>query len=140
MGRRRKAREYCLQVLFQLEFHPESPSVVLDEFWSEKKVPLEVREYTEWLVKGISARREFIDELIQSVSQHWKLERMSVVDRNILRLAVFEFLEESHIPPAIIINEAIEIAKKFSTEKAGVFVNGILDAVRKKLESGDVIP
>jgi N utilization substance protein B len=65
---------------------------------------------------------------------------MSVVDRNILRLAVFEFLEESHIPPAIIINEAIEIAKKFSTEKAGVFVNGILDAVRKKLESGDVIP
>ena len=135
MGRRRKAREFCLQILFQLEFQPEDPSVVLDDFWSEKRVPPETKEYTEWLVKGIFARKNYIDELIQSVSQHWKLERMSIVDRNILRLAVFELLEEKHIPPAVIINEAIEIAKKYSTEKAGVFVNGILDAVRKKIDS-----
>lgn len=134
MGRRRKAREFCLQILFQLEFCADSLSLVLEEFWSEREVPNEIKEYTEWLVKGVVAQEKIIDELIQSVSRNWKLERMSVVDRNILRLAVFELMEESHLQPAIIINEAIEIAKKFSTEKAAVFINGLLDAVRKKLE------
>jgi len=134
MGRRRKAREFCLQILFQLEFCADSPSKVLEEFWSEKRVLPETKEYTEWLVKGIIDQKEVIDDLIQSVSQNWELERMSLVDRNILRLAVFELLEEAHLQPAIIINEAIEIAKKYSTEKASIFVNGLLDAVRRKLD------
>ena len=136
MGRRRKARESALQILFQLEFNRLRIEKIIDQFWKEKKASEEIKDYTDWLVKGIVSHQEKIDNLIQSTSDHWRLSRMAHVDRNILRIAVFEFLSEEDIAPAVVINEAIEIAKKYSSDEAAAFVNGILDTIRKKLEAG----
>lgn len=135
MGKRRKARESTLQILFQLEFDNSEPEKTIKQYWKHRVDSEQIREYSSWLVKGIISHLEDIDRIIQSVSEHWRLSRMALVDRNILRMAVFELLFEESIAPAIIINEAIEIAKKYSNEEAAVFVNGVLDAVRKKLES-----
>jgi N utilization substance protein B len=135
MGRRRKARESALQILFQLEFNKPQIDKVVDQFWKEKKASEEIRDYSNWIVKGIVSHQDKIDNLIQSLSNHWRLSRMAHVDRNILRIAVFEFLYEKDTAPAVIINEAIEIAKKYSSDEAAAFVNGILDAVKKKLET-----
>lgn len=132
MGRRRRARECALQLLYELEFHDNEVEGLIENFWKERKEPEEVREYCEWLVRGVLSRRPKIDEAIQSVSKNWRLARMAMVDRNILRLAAFELEAEPHLDPAIIINEAIEIAKKYSGEEAAHFVNGILDALRRK--------
>jgi N utilization substance protein B len=136
MGRRRKARESALQILFQLEFNKPRIEKAVDQFWKEKKASEEIRDYSNWIVKGIVSHQEEIDNLIQSLSNHWRLSRMAHVDRNILRIAVFEFLYEKDIAPAVIINEAIEIAKKYSSDESAAFVNGILDAIKKKLEIG----
>jgi N utilization substance protein B len=136
MGRRRKARESALQILFQLEFNKPRIEKAVDQFWKEKKASEEIRDYSNWIVKGIVSHQEEIDNLIQSLSNHWRLSRMAHVDRNILRIAVFEFLYEKDIAPAVIITEAIEIAKKYSSDESAAFVNGILDAIKKKLEIG----
>jgi len=135
MGRRRKARECALQILYELEFHENEVEAHLEDFWRERKEPEEVKEYCEWLVRGVLRERARLDAAIQEVSKNWRLARMALVDRNILRLAAFELEAEPHLEPAIIINEAIEIAKKFSGEEAAHFVNGLLDALRKKKES-----
>ena len=135
MGKRRKARESTLQILFQLEFDDSQPEKVTEQYWQHRKAPEEIRQYTDRLVKGIISHKKDIDKIIQSVSEHWRISRMAVVDRNILRMAVFELLFEQNIAPAIVINEAIEIAKKYSNEEAATFVNGLLDAVRKKIIS-----
>ncbi len=135
MGQRRIARESALQILYRLEFDPSGAEAAVGSFWKKKKGTAEAKEYSRWLVKGISANREEIDAAIQSVSEHWRIERMALVDRNILRLAAFELLHGGSIAPAIVINEAIEIAKKFSGPEAAVFVNGILDALRKKIHA-----
>jgi len=134
MGTRRKARESALQVLFELEFDNTYLDKTLNQYWETKRASEAVKEYSSWLVKGIVSHKEEIDSLIQSSSEHWRLSRMALVDRNILRIAVFEFLHEENVAPAIVINEAIEIAKKYSSEEAATFVNGVLDAIRKKLE------
>jgi len=133
MGKRREARECALQVLFQLEFDASDVEASLGEYWAGQKPRPDIRDYAGWLVHGILARKAEIDDLIKGASEHWRLERMGLVDRNILRLAVFELLEENVLAPPIIINEAIEIAKKYSDGKSATFINGILDAVRKKL-------
>ncbi len=135
MGKRRKARECSLQILFQLEFNNSQPQAAITQFWEKRRVSGEVREFSSWLVNGILSHRQKIDEIIQSVSENWRLKRMALVDRNILRIATFELLFEENVPPAVIINEAIEIAKKYSSPEAATFVNGILDGVRKKLET-----
>jgi N utilization substance protein B len=134
MGKRRKARESTLQILFQLEFDDAEPEITVDSFWKNKKATKEVEEHSRWLVKGIASHRESIDRLIQSVSANWRISRMAIVDRNVLRIAVFELLYEESLAPAIVINEAIEIAKKYSSDEGAVFVNGILDAVRKEIQ------
>jgi N utilization substance protein B len=133
MGKRRKARESALQVLFQLEFDDAQPQQALERFWENRRTSEEIRKYTGWLVKGIITHREEIDSLIQSASEHWRISRMAVVDRNVLRMAVFELLHEQDLAPAIVINEAIEIAKKYSSGEAATFINGILDAISKKM-------
>ncbi len=135
MGKRRKAREYTLQVLFQLEFDNSKPENVFDSFWKNKRATKEIKEHSRWLVDKITSHRENIDRLIQSVSANWRISRMAIVDRNILRMAVCELLYEENLAPAIVINEAIEIAKKYSSEDGATFVNGILDAVRKEIQS-----
>lgn len=134
MGRRRKARECALQILYELEFHENQVEDLLETFWQERKESQEVREYCEWLVRGVVRERQRIDAAIQRISKNWRLSRMAIVDRNILRLAAFELEAEPHLEPAIIINEAIEIAKKFSGEEAAHFVNGLLDALKRKRE------
>ena len=132
MGKRRKARESTLQILFQLEFNDSDEDKAFRLYWKDKKATKDVKDYCRWLIKGVMAHQEFIDRSIQSVSEHWRLSRMPVVDRNILRMAVFELLYEEDVEPAIIINEAIEIAKTYSGEQAAQFINGVLDALRKK--------
>lgn len=134
MGKRRKARESTLQILFQVEFDDTQPEKIIDSFWKNRRATKEIKEYSQWLVEGITSHREEIDRLIQSVSENWRISRMAIVDRNVLRMAVFELLYEENLVPAIVINEAIEIAKKYSSEEGATFVNGILDAVRKKIQ------
>jgi len=134
MGKRRKARECALQILFQLEFAAEDLSEILKDYWSQQKVSAEIKEYSEWLVKGIWEHRLEIDRVIQQASKNWRLERMATVDRNILRIGVFEMLFEKNLEVPIVIDEAIEIAKKFSGQEAAVFVNGLLDGVKNNLQ------
>lgn len=134
MGQRRKAREDTLRILFRLEFENKQIEKTLDQYWKSKKASEEIKEYSTWLVNGVISDQAKIDNIIQQVSEHWRISRMALVDRNILRMAVFELLYEENIAPAIVINEAIEIAKKYSGEEAATFVNGILDAVRKDLK------
>jgi len=140
MGKRRKARESTLQILFQLEFDDTQPEKAIDSFWLNQKATKEIREHSRWLVEGITLHRESIDHLIQSVSANWRVSRMAIVDRNVLRIAVFELLHGEEIAPAIVINEAIEIAKKYSSEEGATFVNGILDAVRKEIQEKKNLP
>ena len=134
MGRRRKAREETLRILFRLEFENKQVEKTLTQYWDNRKASEEIKEYSTWLVNGIISDQAKIDNIIQQVSEHWRISRMALVDRNILRMAVFELLNEENIAPAIVINEAIEIAKKYSGVEAATFVNGILDAIRKNLK------
>ena len=134
MGKRRKARESTLQILFQVEFDDTHPEKIIDSFWKNRRATKEIKDYCRWLVEGITSHREEIDRLIQSVSENWRISRMAIVDRNVLRMAAFELLHEENLAPAIVINEAIEIAKKYSSEEGATFVNGILDAVKKKIQ------
>ena len=135
MGRRRKARECALQILYELEFDKNEVEEKIAQFWKEKRAGEDIREYTRWLVEGVLSRLDEIDAAIQSTSEHWRISRMTLVDRNILRLAAFELLAAETLAPAIIINEAIEIAKKYNGPEAAIFVNGILDALRKKIRA-----
>jgi N utilization substance protein B len=135
--RRRKAREYALQILFQIDFMEERiDSKNFEEFWSDKKESRDVKEFTEELVRGTLSKIDEIDTMIKRVAENWVLERMAAVDRNILRFAAYELLYRKDIPPAVTINEAIEIAKKFSSTEAAPFINGVLDRLTK--EAGKV--
>jgi N utilization substance protein B len=134
MGRRRKAREVALQFLYQLDQHGETdPAAHEAEFWARHPVDGETRAFAAALVAGTARRHAEIDKIIAQYTEHWDLDRMAVVDRNILRLAVFELLERSAVPPKVAINEAIEISKKFGTRESSRFINGVLDRVHKEL-------
>ena len=136
MGRRRKAREVALQFLYQLDLHgDDNPTPHEAEFWARHPVDDETRVFTTALVRGTKSRQARVDEIIAQYAEHWDLARMAVVDRNILRLAVYELLEAEGVPPKVAINEAIEIAKKFGTGESGRFINGILDRVYKELRA-----
>lgn len=135
MGRRRQARELALQLLYELDLRGEpEPGTTADEFWRRQPaVPEEVRQFADALVRGTKAHQAKIDELISRFAEHWELGRMAVVDRNILRAGIFELLWGVEVPPKVAINEAIEAARKFSTEESTRFVNGLLDRVRREL-------
>ena len=134
MGSRRQSREYALQMLFQRDLGGvgTSPTDVYRTFWEGKKESEEVKKFAESLALGAVTELDRIDEMIRRQAQHWRLDRMAAVDRNILRVAVYEMLN-GETPPAVVINEAIEIARKFSTDESTQFVNGILDGIRKEL-------
>jgi len=134
MGHRRKAREETLRILFQLEFEEIKSDTVVVQYWKNRKIHKDIKEYSTFLVSGIISHMGEIDDTIQSVSEHWRISRMALVDRNILRMAVFEMLYEENIDSAVVINEAIEIARKYSGDEAATFVNGVLDAARKKIK------
>jgi N utilization substance protein B len=131
MGQRRKARESALRILFQLEFNDSPLESAFAHDWKGKKVPAEERRYGETLVREVLARKSRIDALIQSVSRNWRVERMVLIDRNILRIAVYELMWGERLAPGIVINEAVEIAKKYSGEQSAQFINGILDALSR---------
>jgi len=135
--KRRQAREYALQILFQIDFTENKVGRrELDEFWSDKKENSEIRKFAEELVKGALEKLEDIDMLIEKLAENWILGRMAAVDRNILRLAAFEILYRKDIPSAVTINEALEIAKKYSSSESAPFLNGVLDRLAK--EAGKV--
>jgi len=137
-GDRRKGREHALQVLFQLDISPQDTSAAQEEFWRDRKVADSVRAFADRLVCGAMEHKGVIDEILMSTVHNWRLERIAVVDRNILRMAICEFLIEPETPPIVVIDEAIEIAKKFGNDDSGQFVNGILDAIRLKLENDEL--
>ena len=138
MGKRRRAREIALQFLYQYDTLKEtSPNdVILEEaielFWTTKEPSSEkeVREFAHKLIVGACENMEGIDSIINRYSKHWRLSRMSKIDRNILRMAIYELVYLMNIPPPVTINEAVELAKKYGTEESGAFVNGILDRIR----------
>ncbi len=134
MGKRRKARECALQILFQIEFNTSDPRELVQDYWTHQKTTPDVRTYGEWLVDTILARRPEIDQAIQASSKNWRLARMAVVDRTLLRIAVSELLYEPTLAPAIVINEAIEIAKRYGGQESATFINGVLDAVSRRLK------
>jgi transcription antitermination factor NusB len=136
MGRRRKARELALQLLYQLDVQGESSAEPhLDEFWTRHPVDREVRDFADALVRGTKQHEGKIDEMISQYAENWELERMAVVDRNILRQGIFELLWMGEVPPKVAINEALEVSKKFSTQESSRFINGILDRIHKELGS-----
>ncbi len=135
MASRRKAREYALQILYQAEATDAPAGEVVPQFWREPDIPPEVRLFAERLATGTSDSLTEVDPLLRDNLTHWRLERLGIVDRCVLRMAVFEFLHEPGTPRIVVINEAIELAKRFGGEESGQFVNGILDALRKKLEA-----
>lgn len=132
--KRRRAREYALQILFQIDFKgKEVNNKDLEVFWSDKQESEDVKKFAEDLVKGTIKRLEDIDSKIEKFAENWVLKRMAAVDRNILRFAAYEILYREDIPPAVTINEALEIAKKFSSSEAAPFINGILDRLAKEV-------
>ncbi|BBB32202.1 N utilization substance protein B [Thermotomaculum hydrothermale] len=136
MGNRRKAREYALYMLYSYDVTGLNPDYILKNFYADlerAKAGSKTKEYAEKLFKKVLEKKSIIDKTIESKSQHWKLSRMSTIDRNILRIATYELLFEDLDPP-IVINEAIEIGKKYGDSESGVFINGILDAINKDLK------
>lgn len=126
---RRKAREQALQVLYQIDLTKQSTQEAFPLFHTYFLSHKDLDDFTTRLVKGVEQYREEIDGILKKYSEHWTLDRMSRIDHNILRVAVFELLWCPDIPPKVSINEAIELGKKFSTEKSSIFINGILDKV-----------
>lgn len=131
MGFRRKSRELALQMLFQLDVNSDGPNW-RKQFWALHPAPAEVKTFAEQLVDGVLEHKEEIDHLIQKHAVNWTINRMSIIDRNILRCAVYELMRLSDIPAKVTMNEAIEIAKRYSDEESGAFVNGILDHIVKE--------
>jgi transcription antitermination protein NusB len=128
-ARRTKARERALQALYQIDVAAEGIDDAMGRFWkSFEPVEREVMTLAEGLVRGVAKHRRAIDETIEGVSLNWRLDRMAKVDRNVLRLAVYELLE-TDVPVKVVINEAIELGKKYGSESSGAFVNGLLDKV-----------
>jgi N utilization substance protein B len=127
MGERRGAREWVVQLLFQLDINPGSIDEALDDFWAGKRPSARAKAFTEDLLRGVLDHRDELDQLLRIYADNWDLKRMAVVDRNILRLALYEMWHRDDIPPVVTIDEAVDLAKAFSGLKAGKFVNGILD-------------
>jgi N utilization substance protein B len=135
---RRRARAAALQMLYQSEVGRASAPEAIETYWpahdADAEVPQQLREFANALVRGTLDRVKEIDAVLSAHAQNWRVERMAVIDRLILRLAVYEFLAEANTPPRVVINEALELARSYSGEEAVAFVNGVLDAVRKELK------
>jgi N utilization substance protein B len=136
MGKRREGREAAVQFLFQEDLNKSDAAVLpeaLEEFWKLRESAARTREFAAELIRGVQANHEAIDERIKRVTANYELHRIAPVDRNILRVAIYEMLYTSEVPPVVCINEAIEIAKRFGSEDSGRFVNGILDRLKEEV-------
>jgi N utilization substance protein B len=132
MGARRKARELVLQMLYQHDMSGNDPDMIIDTFDDLQKSKPNTRDFATKIFRGTVDNLSEIDGMIQAQADNWRLSRMAVVDRNIIRMSIYEFLHESSTPKLVVIDEAIEIAKRFGTEKSSQFINGILDGILKR--------
>ncbi|HJT17416.1 MAG TPA: transcription antitermination factor NusB [Thermoanaerobaculia bacterium] len=132
MGARRKARELSLQMLYQHDMSGNAPEMILATFEELQKSKPNTREFATKVFTGTVQHLGEIDGMITNQAENWRIERMSVVDRNIIRQSIYEFLYENDTPKLVIIDEAIEIAKKFGSQKSSQFINGILDGILKR--------
>ena len=118
-------------MLFTIDMTGVGPSDVFEQFWSNHEAEKDVRAFSEELVHGVYSARDELDERIGRAASRWRIERMAVVDRNVLRMALYEMDLEPKTPAAVVIDEAIEVARRFSNEESASFVNGVLDAIRR---------
>lgn len=138
MGARRSGREAALQMLFQLEASGVSADHAVELFWRTfEDADPEGRAYADAIVRGVAEHLEAIDKRVTAASQNWRLERMSRVDRNLLRLGTWELMFRADIPRAVILDEAVELAKSFGTDESSAFVNGVLDRIANDLGRKD---
>jgi len=133
LGKRTQSREIALQVLYQIDMSEGTTEGTFNLFWENFTPPDDLREFSRKIVSGVCQHEEEIDVIIEHYSEHWRLKRMTIVDRNILRLAIFELMFCDDIPPKVVLNEAVELGKKFGSDKSGSFVNGILDKVAHRI-------
>lgn len=140
MGSRRRARELAIQVLFHMEYNPGDPGECFDRVCECFEPPREVRAYAREVVLGVWEKKEELDQRMRRSSKNWRVERMSRVDRNILRLAIYEVLYRKDVPPKVSIDEAVELGKRYGTEESGAFINGILDHIYNELKAEEVEP
>ena len=129
MRKRTKARESALQILFQVDITDDPINVVLKRYWQDRKRNPEVIEFANQIVMGTSEHLAEIDKIISKHSENWEIERMPVIDRNILRFATYEILYMIDVPPKVTIDEAIDLANRFGTVNSGKFINGVLDKI-----------
>jgi N utilization substance protein B len=142
MGNRRRSREIAMQALFYIDMNDLgeiTAEVKLDLFCQNFSPSKKVYSFFRTLVEGVIGSKHDIDSIIERFSDNWKISRMSCVDRNILRIAVYEFINCEDIPPKVSINEAIDIGKKYGTDESGAFINGILDSIRIAMEKDNTI-
>ncbi len=132
MGKRRRSRELALQVLYQWDVTGHDAAKTLVQFQSHFSQDEQKDEFAERIVLGVLTQREEIDRIVEQYSENWRLERMTVIDRNLLRLATFELLFCDDIPPKVTLNEAIDLGKRFGSEDSSAFINGILDRIQKE--------
>jgi N utilization substance protein B len=133
LGKRRRLREFSLQVLYQLEITKLNALQAISQL-REHFSPEEGKdEFVKRIVLGVLEHRQEIDRLIEERSEHWRLDRMTIIDRNILRIAIFELLYCSEVPPKVTLNEAIDLGKRFGSEESGSFINGILDRIQNEV-------
>ena len=133
MGQRRTARECALQMLYEYDVGKNPREEILRTFWKMNDHPDSIGDFANRLFEGTVERLEEIDAVIQQNTKNWRLVRLAAVDRNILRLAVFELMSDSTTPDTVVINEALEIARRFSTQESATFVNGVLDSIKNAL-------
>ncbi len=131
MRKRTLARESALKVLYRIEISKESVDSSIEDFWTVEKANKDVMDFANDLIRGTHENLSKIDELISKYAANWEIKRIAVIDKNILRMGIFELLYRDDVPPKVAINEAIELAKKYGDVDSGKFVNGILDKVRK---------
>jgi transcription antitermination factor NusB len=139
MGKRRRARELAIQVLFHMEYNPGDPGESFERVCESFGPPKEIRAYSREVVVGVWENRTELDRLIKRSSKNWRVERMSRVDRNILRIAIYEVLYRKDVPPKVSIDEAVELGKRFGAEESGAFINGILDHIYNQLKAEGVV-
>lgn len=132
MRKRTKARECALKILYQIEIAKDEPKDSVRIYWQSHKEEKSIKDFATRLIEGIFENKKIIDELISKYTTNWQINRMAVVDRNVMRLATFELLFMEEIPPKVAINEAVDLAKKFGDIDSGKFVNGVLDKIHKE--------
>jgi N utilization substance protein B len=140
LGRRRKSREFALQVLYQLNITQQGDAIALSQFQEHFHPKGEADEFLKRLVQGVLKHCKELDRLIEQYSENWRLDRINLIDRNIIRMALFELLHCEEIPPKVTINEAVDLGKRYGSEDSGSFINAILDRIQNEVVRKPINP